>query len=436
MGIRSTVLRSAEDRIAQNALLGRRGLEEALRNAGGPLVEAADDGSGDTVITFVAIGPKTAPAVRCPIFAALDWQEAMQLLPGTSDVWWAEASTPHRALRTQYRFLSQRIDRSAFHRDDEGAELVAAMNAAYELGYPDPFNPRRAYPTSGFGIDSDLPVDKWDSVLLLPEAASGLAWGEAHTPVGSLETLEIASSILQNSRKVTVWEARTNDSTASLPTVVLLDGEDLLHGVDAPRVFDSLVSRHVIPPFRAVFVHNPTMTSRMTEYPCNPCFRDFVADELMPVLRARYNLPDDPRLIAIGGFSYGGLAATWVAFARPDVFGGVIASSPSMWWGPGVRVSADPPPEGSPRVQPEWLTRQYEAAPTKQLRVWIDVGLLEVQELPFAAGVNMLSCCRSFRDVLVAKGYDLVGYAEQPCGHEYLGWREGLASGLAALFAT
>jgi len=431
--MRSRVLQAVATEARHDPAKARMQLETALERARGPLVEEAADGSGEIVITFVRIGPTTPPIVRSPLFPVLDWQSEMRLLPGTADVWWTEASTTLPALRTHYRFLSGPAGRPDFGTDDGGAELVSALEAAYELGLPDPFNPRRCYPSSAFGKDDEPPYEKWDSLLALPEAESR-PWEESEPARrGTFTTIGVHSAVLGNRRRVTIWRPESASAQPrTLPLVVLLDGEDVLHGVNAAELFPRLVSGGFTPPFVAALIHNPTATSRMTEYPCNSAFVDFVADELIQELRELQPAPLRPTRTIIGGFSYGGLAALWLAFRRPDVFGGVVASSPSMWWGPGVRLGLDP--NGS-SVNGEWLTAQYAGAEARDLRIWIDLGLLEIQELPFVGGINMLSSCARFRDVLTAKGYDVIGYLEQPSGHEYLGWRNGLAHGLIALLS-
>ena len=49
------------------------------------------------------------------------------------------------------------------------------------------------------------------------------------------------------------------------------------------------------------------------ELPCNETFARFLAEELFPRVRSRYNVSADPRLNVIGGSSYGGLAASFFA---------------------------------------------------------------------------------------------------------------------------
>jgi enterochelin esterase-like enzyme len=432
--MKSRILREFQSSYDDDGDTLRREVARVLQEAGGPLIELDDAESGEYTVTFVAVGPTKAPVVRSPIFRTADWQHEMQHLPGTTDVWWTEASTSLPNLRTTYRFLSQRVERQNYDTGDDAANRAAENAAVFALGYPDPFNPRQHYPSSAFGMGIDVPGDKWDSVLVLP-AADESPWVDDLTESGLLETFCVHSAVLGNERRVSVWTPASTSATTPLPLVILLDGEDLLCGVRAPALFDTLVRKGVVPPFRAAFVANPTITSRMSEYACNLLFMQFIAEELFPTLCSRYAHTGGQASTVIGGFSYGGLASLWVAFSRPDIFGGAVASSPSLWWGPGVRVSANP--EGAPAsaLNVEWLTHQYSQSPRKPLRLWIDVGLLESAPLPFAGGADMLSSCRRFREVLEAKGYEVIGYREQPCGHEYLGWREGLASGLIAFFS-
>ncbi len=56
-----------------------------------------------------------------------------------------------------------------------------------------------------------------------------------------------------------------------------------------------------------------------------------VVDELLPRLHARFDLGYGPGHHFVGGASLGGLAALYTHFHRPDVFGGAIAMSPSLW---------------------------------------------------------------------------------------------------------
>jgi len=59
---------------------------------------------------------------------------------------------------------------------------------------------------------------------------------------------------------------------------------------------------------------------------------DAIVGQLLPRLHARFDLVYGPGGHYIGGASLGGLAALYMHTHRPDVFGGAIAMSPSLWF--------------------------------------------------------------------------------------------------------
>lgn len=64
-----------------------------------------------------------------------------------------------------------------------------------------------------------------------------------------------------------------------------------------------------------------------------PAFLDFIEDELVPWLARQYRTTDERVLV---GHSYGGLFASWVAVTRPELFTGLVAVSPSLWYADGM----------------------------------------------------------------------------------------------------
>ena len=63
----------------------------------------------------------------------------------------------------------------------------------------------------------------------------------------------------------------------------------------------------------------------------------------------------------------------------------------------------------------------------------MDAGLFEVDT--FGTGGAILEPSRHMRDVLLAKGYDVL-YRQYASGHDYLNWRGTLADGLMVLIGT
>ena len=56
--------------------------------------------------------------------------------------------------------------------------------------------------------------------------------------------------------------------------------------------------------------------------------------ELIPWVRANYNITHDPAQTVVGGFRAGGLAACYMALRYANIFGNVLSQSGAVWWSP------------------------------------------------------------------------------------------------------
>jgi enterochelin esterase family protein len=122
----------------------------------------------------------------------------------------------------------------------------------------------------------------------------------------------------------------------------------------------------------AVMIDNPTGTSRLTELPCNFDFKQFVIDELVPFIRKEYHISLNPAENIIGGISYGGLAATFIAFYHADIFGKVLSQSGSLWRDLELRYDYD-----GVEIRSDWLINQFLVEENKDLKIFLDWGLQE-----------------------------------------------------------
>jgi predicted alpha/beta superfamily hydrolase len=61
-------------------------------------------------------------------------------------------------------------------------------------------------------------------------------------------------------------------------------------------------------------------------------FGDAIVKQLLPRLHERFDIVYGPGGHYLGGASLGGLAALYMHLRRPEVFGGAIAMSPSLWF--------------------------------------------------------------------------------------------------------
>ncbi len=151
--------------------------------------------------------------------------------------------------------------------------------------------------------------------------------------VGSkLDTFEITSNLLNNTREIYVYlPVDYGKTNKKYPVIYFFDQFIYLNRIEVPNILDNLTHEDRIEPMVAVFISNPTNTSRDYELPMNPIFKNFVITELMPQIKNRYRITGKRDETIIAGMSYGGLAATYIAFDCDSVFGKVLSQSGSFW---------------------------------------------------------------------------------------------------------
>jgi enterochelin esterase family protein len=113
----------------------------------------------------------------------------------------------------------------------------------------------------------------------------------------------------------------------------MFDGEDLSDDQSPLTTLNNLIAASKIPPTVVVFVDN-IRRRRLVDLVTNPEFTDFLATELVPWIRKHYNVSKEASRVVVGGYSAGGLAATYAGFRRSDVFGNVLSESGAFWWSP------------------------------------------------------------------------------------------------------
>jgi enterochelin esterase-like enzyme len=134
------------------------------------------------------------------------------------------------------------------------------------------------------------------------------------------------------------------DAEKPAALMVFQDGHAFLDpegNARATNVIDNLLHRREIPVMIAVFI-NPGRepdqematddnwgdrgSNRPQEYNAlDDKYARVVCDELLPALREKYNISDDPEMHGIGGCSSGAIAAFTVAWERPDQFRKVLS---------------------------------------------------------------------------------------------------------------
>lgn len=260
--------------------------------------------------------------------------------------------------------------------------------------------------TSSYAEGPDAPAEKWLSA-------------RADVAAGNVTSYMSTSSVLGNSkREISVYTpAGYSERGSRYPLVVIFDREAYLQTLSVPALLDNMIAARAIPPVVAAFVSN---VDRDVELPANPAFARFIVEELLPELRGKYHLRNDGSRNVIAGASYGGLAATYIAYNHPAAFGNVLSQSGSYWWHPQYEA------ESEDMFARNWgyLPRQVAESRRLPIKFYLDVGLWE--------GAGMVTPNRTFRDLLRAKGYD-VTYREFVGAHTYLNWRATFPEALISL---
>jgi len=138
---------------------------------------------------------------------------------------------------------------------------------------------------------------------------------------------------------------------------------------------------------------------------------DWVGRWLLPELRGKRQLTHDPKRTIIAGSSMGGIAALYAALSRPDLFGGALAMSPSLWIGGGRMFT--------------WV--RDHALPHGS-RIYLDAGGYEARMLKTAAEMARILQMRGVHEVM---------FRGDPKGrHRETDWRRRLLPALRFHFGS
>jgi len=171
--------------------------------------------------------------------------------------------------------------------------------------------------------------------------------GTAAAPLVIGETFTVHSQVLGETRRINVYRPQPwgLDPKAPLPVLYMPDGgmgEDFLHVAGLLQVLSGNGSMR---PFLLVGIENTERRRDMTGPSSDPkdqqiapriggsaAYRQFLREELMPQVRARYATTDERALI---GESLAGLFVVETLLQEPALFNSYIALDPSLWWNRG-----------------------------------------------------------------------------------------------------
>ena len=398
-----------------------------VASEGTPLIETFGSDGKYQLVTFLWRGTYDTRNVfvRAPFRGPGPLADfSMHQIPN-SDVWYLTVKLP-----TGGRFSYQLSPNDPLTVEAPRSAQRAAT------GQADPLNPHR------HGCPPNTSKFRCQSVAELP-GAPPQPWiiSKPGTAEGRVEKQTIKSNIQKIDRPFSVYTP-ANYKADGPPNslLVLFDGEDLSSDKYPVTTLNNLIAAGKIPPTVAVFVEN-VPRRRLVDLVTNPEFTDFLATELVPWIRTHYNVSKEAARVVIGGYSAGGLGATYAGFRHPEVFGNVLSLSGAFWWSPehegGVCGPRCPDSGGTSSdsfmdstTEGNVMAKHFLASPKLPVRLYLAVGTFEFDRR--GAGGDILETTRQLRDILLARGYD-VQYQPFVGGHDDVWWRGAMGDGLIVL---
>lgn len=164
--------------------------------------------------------------------------------------------------------------------------------------------------------------------------------------VGKFVDLEPITLRGLGTRRVRAYVPAARKGDGQRPVLILFDGQNVFHdegsyagGWFAHEAIDNLGRWKPPPPLVVAIDHgNHARIDELTPYSDGRrggklgVVTDAIVKQLLPRLHSRFDLVYGPGGHYLGGASLGGLAALYMHMQRPEVFGGAIAMSTSLWF--------------------------------------------------------------------------------------------------------
>lgn len=261
--------------------------------------------------------------------------------------------------------------------------------------------------------------------------------GQSGEACGTLESpQEFHSALSGDERQLVVYlpPGYHADEDRRYPVLYMQDGQNLFDGRTSfvpgqhwhlNETADNLIREGAIEPLIIVGVYHAG-ERRIEEYTpsVDPNFKvgggadaygRMLVDELKPFIDAAYRTKPGREHTGIGGSSLGGLVSLYLGLRRGDVFGRVLAMSPSLWWGKC------------------WLLRNVDGlARGPKSKIWIDAGTLE--------GANTDCNAEALRDALAVRGFapgeEVEFMRAEGARHSEQDWAHRVHHGLRWTFAA
>ncbi len=228
----------------------------------------------------------------------------------------------------------------------------------------------------------------------------------------TIESLPITSRFLGNARTLSIYLPPNYVDQPQLRYKVLYanDGQDLA-AMDLEGILNRYYALRQLEP--VIVVGIPAGDDRDAEYGTGPTenvdgsggqaqeYVDFLLQEVMPLINARYRTQPGAQNTALIGWSLGGLTAFYVGWQYPDQVGIVGAFSGSFWWRTNINSLQD-------MLDSRVIHKMVRGSPSRPaLRMWFSAGTGEFpwQDRDDNGIVDMVQDTTDLVAELAQKGY-------------------------------
>jgi len=322
------------------------------------------------------------------------------LMHTQGDGLWTLSRRLPSTLRSSYQICPIRDEPLHGHPSEERWMQILSMGAR------DPYNP--AILAAGTTYGNPGPA----SILELPDSLPQ-PWHARRAGVmeGTVTPYEIVAGDRAPAIVHVYLPHGYEPDVVPFPLVVLFDAKWWMN-VDVTATFDNLIAAAAVSPMIVVGVESIHSATRWQGLTHPEVFEPFLVEELLPWVKARWKISENPAETVLVGQSLGGLLISHAARSHPDRFGWVIGQSIALWW----------PGDNEGGLTGKQVIDAYASRDHVPVRFFLDVGSRERE---------LLESMRVMRDTLEGLHYD-VRYREYDGGHDFACWRGGLADGLIA----
>jgi len=224
-------------------------------------------------------------------------------------------------------------------------------------------------------------------------------------PQGRVLRLKVTARLFGGARQVLVYTP-AGFGDAELPTIYFQDGKAFYGWGRVSQVLDRLIGKAMVAPAHLVFL---TPAQRTIEYAFNDDYLAHMVDEVLPTVEARIRCNGQR---TAWGASLGGLCSAHLAWNNPDIFQQVVSQSGAFLFSPDMDFE-------NPFAGNESFAGLVQQQGARPVAWYLACGALEWLE----------SSNAHLAEILARQGAR-VQYQTSNAGHNWVNWRNGLASGL------